>query len=132
VASAKGNYDSKRDDLTAASANILLLDRVLGEYGPEAAPARTLLKKTAADAIDEIWGTSARSSVRFDQVYRSIGDLTPKTDSQRTLHIESAIVLFELGRSRWLIFARRASYISIPLLVIVVFWLTINFVSFGL
>jgi hypothetical protein len=132
VASAKGNFDSKRDELTAASANILLLDRVLGEFGPEAAPARATLKKTAAEAIDEIWGTSAHPNVRFDQVYRSIGDLTPKTDSQRILQSQATSILFELGRSRWLIFARSGSSISMPLLVIVVFWLTINFVSFGL
>jgi hypothetical protein len=132
VASAKGNYDSKRDELTAASANILLLDRILGEFGPEAAPARALLKTTSAAAVDEIWGTSARSKVRFDQVYRSIGDLPPKTDSQRILQSQAFSILFELGRSRWLIFARSGSSISMPLLVIVVFWLTINFVSFGL
>jgi len=40
VASAKGNYDAKRDQLTAAAANIVLLDRVLAHYGPEAQSAR--------------------------------------------------------------------------------------------
>src|ERR1700685_3260185 len=33
--SAKGSYDTQRNELTQAAANILLIDRVLGHYGPE-------------------------------------------------------------------------------------------------
>jgi len=37
-----------------------------------------------------------------------------------------------LGQTRWLMFEQRGSSISKPLLIIMIFWLTINFVSFGL
>jgi hypothetical protein len=132
VASAKGNYDSKRDELTSSAANVLLLDRVLAHYGPETQAARASLKDAISGAVEEIWRAGGRSTVRFDQVYDSISDLVPKTDGQRTLQSQATSILFELGRTRWLLFARSGSSISTPLLVLVVFWLTINFVSFGL
>ena len=34
--SAKGSYDTQRNELTQVAANILLVDRVLAHYGPEA------------------------------------------------------------------------------------------------
>jgi hypothetical protein len=37
-----------------------------------------------------------------------------------------------MGQTRWLMQAQKGSAISGPLLAVVVFWLTINFVSFGL
>jgi hypothetical protein len=132
VASAKGNYDSKRDQLTAASANIVLLDRVLAHYGPEAQPARESLKATISAAVDEIWREGGKSSTRFEDVYTAVSDLAPKSDSQRAALSQANGLMLELGRSRWLLFARSGSAIAAPLLVIVVFWLTINFTSFGL
>jgi hypothetical protein len=132
VASAKGNYDGKHDQLTAASANILVLDRVLAHYGPEALPARERLKASVSAAMDEIWREGGKTSARFEDVYSAISDLAPKSDAQRAALSQANGLLLELGRSRWLLFARSASAISTPLLVLVVFWLTINFVSFGL
>jgi hypothetical protein len=132
VASAKGNYDAKRDQLTGASANILLLDRVLAHYGPEAQAARESLKTAVSSAVDEIWREGGRSAKRFEDVYTAVSDLAPKSDAQREARSQADGLLLELGRSRWLLYARSASAISTPLLVLVVFWLTINFVSFGL
>ena len=132
VASAKENYDGKRDQLTGAAADVLLLDRVLAHYGPEAQPARESLKASISSAVDEIWREGGKSSARFEQVYSAISDLSPKSDAQRAALSQANGLLLELGRSRWLLFARSASAISSPLLVLVVFWLTINFVSFGL
>ena len=38
----------------------------------------------------------------------------------------------DLTRARWLMFEQSGSAISTPFLVVVVFWLTVMFVSFGL
>src|SRR5215475_7186606 len=40
VASAKGTYDTQKDELTSLSADVTLLERVLRHYGPEADKAR--------------------------------------------------------------------------------------------
>ena len=64
----------------------------------------------------------------FDKVY----ELSPKDETQRSLKADALSLLLALGQTRWLMFAQRSSSISKPLLTMVVFWLTINFVSFGL
>jgi hypothetical protein len=38
----------------------------------------------------------------------------------------------DLGRTRWLMYAQRTTSVSVPLLVMLVLWLTVIFVSFGL
>jgi hypothetical protein len=44
VASAKGSYDAQIVEVTQGSTNIVLLDRLLVEYGPETKEARALLR----------------------------------------------------------------------------------------
>ena len=53
--SAKGSYDTQRNEVTQVSANVILLDRVLAHYGPETKEARDLLKFSTAGMIDRIW-----------------------------------------------------------------------------
>jgi hypothetical protein len=38
----------------------------------------------------------------------------------------------DLARTRWLLFSQRGSAVAIPFLVVLVFWLTIIFLGFGL
>ena len=53
--SAKGSFDTQRNELTQMSASIILLDRVLAHYGPETKDARDLLKGTVANMINRMW-----------------------------------------------------------------------------
>src|SRR5215475_8428819 len=55
VASAKGSYDAQIADLTQGSTNIVLLDRLLAEYGPETKDARALLRNAVVRFVDQIW-----------------------------------------------------------------------------
>ena len=41
-------------------------------------------------------------------------------------------MILGLGQTRWLMYEERATGVSIPMLTILVFWLTAIFVSFGL
>ena len=53
--SAKGSFDTQRNELTQMAANIILLDRILAHYGPETKDARDLLKGTVASMISRMW-----------------------------------------------------------------------------
>ena len=56
IASAKTSYDRLSDDLAQISANIILLDRVLAHYGPEAKGARDQLRRFVVCAVDATTG----------------------------------------------------------------------------
>jgi hypothetical protein len=61
-----------------------------------------------------------------------VQELTPKDDKQRLLQAQATSVVLSLGETRWLQYAQGAVSVSMPLLIILVFWLTTIFVSFGL
>ena len=59
VASAKGSYDAQSAELTQMAANIALLDRALGVYGPETKETRSLLRGGVVRALDQMWSKDA-------------------------------------------------------------------------
>ena len=139
VASTKGSYDAHRAELTQIAANVILLDRVLVHYGPEAAEARTVLKSTLIGMLTTAWarggaqqGAGAHPSVEKEALFDRIQELTPRTDGQRVLLSQATSLAIGLGQTRWLLFAQSDSSIAMPFLVVVVAWLTVLALSFGL
>jgi hypothetical protein len=139
VASAKGSYDAQSAELTQMAANIALLDRGLALYGPETKDTRALLRGAVSRILDQMWskdGTSASSqaptSAGGEILYERIQGLSPKNDTQRSLQSQALSIAVDLGKTRWLMYAQQATSVSIPLLVVLVLWLTVIFISFGL
>src|SRR5215469_232363 len=135
VASAKGAYDTRRAELTQMAANTILLDRVLAHYGPETAEIRGLLKVAVANMINQIWAQSdeapATPSALREVLFDKLQELAPRTDAQHTLQQQAETMAISIGQARWLLFEQSGSSISTPFLIVVVFWLSILFVSFG-
>jgi hypothetical protein len=133
IASAHASYDMQRNELMEIAAKLVLLDHILVHYGPEAKDARDLLRKTVGGAIDRMWGDSPGGvSTEGEALYDQILELSPKDDSQRTLKTQATNTVLELGRTRFLINAQGSNSISRPLLIVVVFWLVVILMSFGL
>jgi len=139
VTSAKNSYDAESRALIEMSAKIVLLDRVLAHYGPEAQPARELLKVTVSKLVERMWsnnGSHTESTEpiasRSEIVYERVQELVPTTDAQRTLQSRALNIATDIGQMRWLMLEQASGSASTPLLVIVVFSLTITFMSFGL
>jgi hypothetical protein len=138
VASAKSAYDARSNELTQMAANTVLLDRAFVHYGPAAAPIRVVLKKAIARMIDQVWGKEGTdadvlpASQPLGVVYDQVQDLEPHSDAQHALQSQAESVLVNLGQERLLLFAQNESSISTPFMVVVVFWLSVLFVSFGL
>jgi hypothetical protein len=139
VASAKAAYDAQNTELTEASAKVILLDRILAMYGPETKVAREQLRGAVVLALDRLWGQGgsygpsnlAPSSLN-ERLYGQIQALTPEDDMQGSLKGQALGMVIGLGQTRWLMFEQGATAVSVPMLVILVFWLTLIFTSFGL
>jgi hypothetical protein len=139
VASAKGSYDTQKSEVIQMAAKVAFLDRVLAHYGPDAAETRALLRRALEGAITHIWPENksqeaqlAPSTTGGDALYDALQKLAPQSDAQRSLKSQALGMALDLGQMRWLLFEQAGTSISTPLLVIVVFWLTILFFSFGL
>jgi len=139
VASAKNSYDEQSSELTAMSAKIVVLDRMLAHYGPEAREARALLRNFTTRILDQGWSKersdASQSNPRSadgDRVYDGIQRLSPMDDRQRSLQAQALSIGMNLGETRWLMWEQGNTSISMPLLIALIFWLTALFISFGL
>ena len=139
IASAKGFYDTQNTEMTQAAASIVLLDRVLVHYGAEAKDARTVLRGTVAGLIDRFWQHDVQGKTRFDPsaangegIWDKIQELSPTSENQRSLRTQALALAIQLGQIRWLMFEQKSSALPMPLLAILVAWLTLLFISFGL
>jgi hypothetical protein len=139
IASAKSTYDTRRNQLLQVSADILLLDRVLANYGAETKDARAMLQRSTAAALEQFWpansdrpATLDRKATSIEAVFSNIQQLSPHSEAQRFLQSQALTMALDLGRTRVLLFEQLGSSIPVPFLVVLVFWLSIIFASFGL
>lgn len=139
ISSAKTAYDTRNHEVLQASVDVVSLDRVLAHYGPEAKDARALLRDAVATAIERVWPTDGRRAAGMDAkgspveaLYDRIAELVPQTDAQRGLQRQALDMTASLGRLRMLLLIQQGSSIPVAFLVILVFWLTMIFCSFGL
>ena len=66
------------------------------------------------------------------QIESRIAQLSPQNDAQRRLQSQALQISSEIMETRWLILGGLGNSIRAPFLIVVVFWLTIIFGSFGL
>jgi len=139
ISSAKSSYDTRGGELVQMSSDIVMLDRVLARYGPEALDARAVQRQLIAVAVERIWPTNGARPVGpdpaaapFEMLYDKIDKLSPQNDSQCSLKAQALKMAADLGRARFLLFQQMGSSIPVPFLVVMVFWLAIIFASFGL
>lgn len=137
VASAKSAYDTQKNEITQMSAKLILLDRALRHFGPEAEPIRKELRHSVERALAQIWATDGSADAKLEPtsaeaVLSQIERLAPKTDSQRTAQARAHSLASDLEEARWLLYEQTSSSISLPFLVVLVIWLTLIFGGFGL
>jgi hypothetical protein len=138
ISSAKNSFDTLNGEITEMSSKIILLDRALANYGPEAKEARGLLHDVVANLIDQM-AIKSSDPTRLklptgveDPIYDKLQELVPKDDRQRTFQADALGILKELRQMRWLIYEQQSTSIPTPMLFILVLWLTVLFISFGL
>ena len=136
VSSAKDSYDTVRSEVIQMAAKVSFIDRVLGLYGPDAAPLRLQFHTAVEEATRQIWspavGGGAINVNAGDALYAAIQKLSPRDDMQRTLKDQASNLAVELAQIRTLLRAQSLASISRPLLMVVVIWLAIIFFGFSL
>jgi hypothetical protein len=141
IASAKSDFDTQKSAFQQMATNIVLMDRALSHYGPEAKHPRALLSRYSSTLLDHIQSSESGLSHGIGDkeitangaiLYDSIRDLVPKTDSQRSIQSLANQIAADLARARLQLTQREESSIPVPFLVVLIGWLTILFMSFGL
>jgi hypothetical protein len=140
IATAQSSFSTRNSEFTKMSANIILLDRVLAHYGSEAKKVRDLLQRAVVGELQRIspaaYATAqAKSDPKVaagDALYDALQELSPKNDAQRSLQAQALTIAIDTAQTRWLLFEQSGSSIPVAFLVVLIFWLSVIFASFGL
>jgi hypothetical protein len=139
IGSAKTYYDTQSNELTQVSANVALLGRLLQHYGPEANGVQESLLLAVERVLAENWPNERAENWKLSpkaghiqEVYDQLRALAPKDEEHRMMQSEALGLLRNLAQLRWLIIAQSAATILQPMLIVMIFWMTSIFVSWGL
>jgi hypothetical protein len=138
IAAAKGSFDTQSGQVKQITADIILLDALLEQYGPEALPLRVEMRKVIGPVADRLWHEKPVAAAPFvmeassEKVYLAIQGLAPHNDLQRSLQSRAAQISTDLVQTRLLLFVESDSAIPAPFIGILAFWLIIIFASFSL
>ena len=137
IASAKESFDTRSTQVKQLTANVIQLDNLLAQYGPEATPLRKLFRGAINPVVDRLWREKAAAgpfaaTSEGEKLYLAIHALTPQNDIQRALQSRAIQVANDLTQTRLLLFVEADNQIPTPFVAILVFWLVIIFLSFSL
>ena len=139
IAAAKTSFDTQSTQITQITADFILIDSLLAEYGPEARPIREQMRSLIGPLADRLWREKQASTAApfeftatGEKAYLAIQALSPQNDLQRSLQARAAQLSTDLVQTRLILFAESSNVIPTPFLVILVLWIVIIFASFSL
>jgi hypothetical protein len=139
IGAAKSSFETQNTQVKQITANLVLLDSILAQYGPEALPVRRHMRNAVGPFADRLWREKQEAKAGpfetdagEEQVYSEIQKLAPHNDVQRSLHWHAAKISNDLAQARFMLFAESDNRIPTPFLAILAFWLVIVFASYSL
>ena len=153
--SVKASFDTVSNHFRGFAVDIIDLGRTLREYGPEAEPARLLLRRYTALAIASTWtdeppppGVEVPAGLLHlgpggDLESRKLGDLLDSIEllilhlnggdaMQQTLAADCLGQYRRLIQDRWILIEDAHNAIGLPFFIVMTFWLVMVFACFGL
>jgi hypothetical protein len=141
ISSAKSSYDTQKAEVQQQGIHLLQLDRILARFGPDATEARNQLRRIVLADIGRTWPNDAvrveayeplQAQKEGEELFQRIASLSPKTDAQRLDQSRALQLLVDLWETHRLLDEQAGEALSWPFLMILVFWLVVLFVGFGL
>jgi len=135
-------FFTQKSELEAFSAQVLLLDQSLAQYGPETQPERARMKDQIARSYEVVWGggevdpsalTVASPLAHLRTMGAYLGTLEPKTETQKQALAKANEFVWSITQSRLVMSLQMASHpISWPLMAVLLFWSLAVFFVFGI
>jgi hypothetical protein len=137
VNSAKTSFDTTRTEVMQVASQYRVLDRLLAIYGPQAAEVRGKLPALIEESTRRMWPDEANlpapsNQKTFDSFYVGLLRLEARDNAERALKAQAVNLLLEIGQVRSLMLTESTTSISPPMLIVMVLWLVMIFLSFSL
>jgi hypothetical protein len=141
ISSANSSFETQNSNILQVVADVVEMDQALARYGAETMPVREQFRDMVADIHDMTWSKTgirtqaldpALASKRATALFHELQALQPVNDIQR----EARDTALQLGRQiahvRMQIFQRVNGQIPWPFFMVLVFWVAMLFLGFGL
>jgi len=138
ISTAHSSFESQGNQVRQISANIILLDSLLGKYGPQSQRARSLLRESIPPFVERVWSRGVqppepfKASTPSEALYLELERLNPQDDAQRSIKSRVTGIYNDLIQARLLLSQQALGGIPMPFVGILVVWLAVIFFSFGL
>jgi hypothetical protein len=141
IATAKSSRDSTDLAIRNYAAELALLNEALRDYGGSASTPRDLLREYVEAFKQQGWPSDGKrpmiaedrtTRVLLEGVRDSIRALRPVDSEQQALQNGAIAIHMNLLRQRWLLIEQQGPNVQRFVLVVLVSWVTVIFLSFGL
>ena len=136
--SAKNTYESVDHNVHGLATDLILFDRSLRHYGPEAADVRQRLAADVQQALDGTWGKHTQRApdgrareVLLDDVWNALAAIRPSDPVRSDLWRDAEANLQNVVRRRWTLIEESEGTIPTIFLIMLIAWLVLIFASFG-
>ena len=141
IAGAKTNFETRSREVEEFSANLTLLDRELMHFGQDAKASRDELRAFTMRKLALTWppDRTVEPAMHDLQAVQLLDDIqarlrawAPPAEAEREGRVEALRLIGELKRTSRLLAVQQSTETPRAFLAIVVFWLSVLFVSFAI
>ncbi len=141
IASSKASFDQQREELQEIAASIVDLDRLLAHYGPETKPAREMVYAGVLNVANQLRAGQSNEALReavqgqsgvTEGAFDHVVELKPTSDGQQFLKQKALEAATAIRHLRLLMVEQVRGGLPWPFVVVLVFWICLLFLGFGL
>lgn len=141
IASANSDYKDAQAELDATAGRIVLLDRLMAQYGPETSEGRGILRELIRSRLERGWSidtsddqSTGRASdyKQIETVQGGLRALDPQDEVHRLIQTRALEVSGNVAEGHWLQIESADQGLPWGFVVVLVYWLALLFGTFGL
>jgi hypothetical protein len=138
ISTASTAFNERTNAIEALAVDIVKLDRALLRFGPDATSIRKELRDYARAKAEELsrppklGDLSISKLVNLEAINDQVAALRPQDARGHQIQTQALQLLGAISDARWLLVEKSGVTMPAPFLLLVIFWLTLLFASFGL
>jgi hypothetical protein len=141
ISSAYSAYQLQRVEIQDVGTRSFEIDRILAEFGPEAAPERRQLQQILVDIDQRIWPPDGAGAVpqpkgsvqaQGEALFNAIAAYPATSNAQHIAQARATQLLEDLSGTWHHLLVQKEGSLSAPILSVLASWLVVLFFGFGL
>jgi hypothetical protein len=140
TATASTTFNTRNQEITTLAAKLIQLDRLLRLFGPDADGEREQLrnymtmkfKDLSPDGRAKPVLDNPKTTALFEELEDQLSAMQGHSPHQKWVLSQAKAQAASISDLRWLLIEQDIIGIPVPVLILVVFWLCLLFMSFGL